>query len=275
MKFVEIDDDRRQNIAGAKSGAEWMSLLTNSLRGAMRWSGFDITRYPPLHSNLGRMKRILDFHHINLVIDVGANEGQFGHALRVLGYLGSIVSFEPLNRAHRELERVCSHDSTWIAAPRMALGRISGEVSMNVAENLESSSVLPMSSLHREAAPASKYRSTETVPIHVLDDVALQYFTGTSLALLKIDTQGFEAEVLAGANELLSRTECVQLEMSLAELYEGQATYLDLIQVMSGKDFTLIDLIPGFTDPRSGHLLQADGLFAKKRAPETMSGIRT
>lgn len=219
-----------------------------------------------MHSSLGRMKRILDFHHINLVLDVGANEGQFGQSLRVLGYLGRIVSFEPLSRAHRELERLCSHDSTWIAAPRMALGRTSGEVSMNVAENLESSSILPMSSIHSEAAPSSIYRSIETVPIHALDDVALRYLTGSSLVFLKIDTQGFEAEVLAGADKLLSRTECVQLEMSLAELYEGQVTYLDLIQMMSDRDFILVDIIPGFTEPRSGHLLQADGVFTRKRA---------
>jgi FkbM family methyltransferase len=210
------------------------------------------------------MKKIFDFYKINLVIDVGANEGQFGRSLRDIGYQGKIISFEPLSQAHQELIKVGMQDSNWIVAPRMAIGRTTGEVSINVAANLESSSILLMSSLHSDAAPTSKYTTIETVAMNTLDNAASHYITSASVTLVKIDTQGFEAEVLAGAANILSHAIGVQLEMSLSELYEGQASYLDLIQVMSTKGFMLVELVPGFSDPRTGHLLQADGIFVKK-----------
>lgn len=211
------------------------------------------------------MQRLFDFYKINLVFDIGANEGQFGRSLREFGYRGKIVSFEPLSKAHQELSREGGFDSNWVIAPRMAIGRTPGEVIINVAANLESSSILPMSSLHSDAAPTSKYTTTETVVMKTLDDVGIQYYSPDSIALVKIDTQGFEAEVLAGATDVLSRAVGVQLEMSLVELYEGQSGYLELIQIMSTKGFSLVELAPGFSDPRTGHLLQTDGIFVKKR----------
>lgn len=238
--------------------------MRKMLRKLIRRVGFDVVRYPPLHSHSGRMKRIFDFYKINLILDIGANEGQFGRSLRELGYSGKIVSFEPLCEAHQKLEMVAAADGNWIVAPRMAIGRASGEVTINVAQNLESSSILPMSSLHRDASPESRYMKTETIPINTLDIAALDHLSSTANIFIKIDTQGFEAEVLAGAAEALSRATVVQLEMSLVELYKGQCTYLDLIHVMADKGFVLADLAPGFSDPRTGHLLQADGTFIRK-----------
>jgi FkbM family methyltransferase len=210
------------------------------------------------------MKRLFDFYQINLVLDVGANEGQFGRSLRNFGYQGKIISFEPLSQAHKELVRVTGRDSNWAVAPKMAIGHTSSEVTINVAANLESSSILPMSSLHSDAAPTSRYTTTETVALKTLDDAAIHYLFPDSITFVKIDTQGFEAEVLAGATNVLSRAVGVQLEMSLAELYEGQSGYLDLIQFMTSRGFMLVELIPGFSDPRTGHLLQTDGIFVKK-----------
>lgn len=234
------------------------------LRKLVRSTGFDLVRYPPLHSHSGRMKRILKFYKINLVLDVGANQGQFGRSIRELGYQGKIVSFEPLGNAHTELLRHSEADSNWIVAPRMAIGRYSGEVTINVAANSESSSILPMSTLHSDAAPTSRYMTTETVAMKSLDEAALAYLSPASVTYIKIDTQGFEAEVLAGANDVLSLAVGVQLEMSLTELYKGQADYMDLIKFMTSTGFELVEINPGFSDPRTGHLLQADAVFIKK-----------
>ena len=153
--------------------------MTNLLRRLIRSIGFDVVMYPPLHSHSGRMKRLFDFYQINLVLDVGANEGQFGRSLRNFGYHGKIISFEPLSQAHKKLVRVTGRDSNWAVAPKMAIGSTSSEVTINVAANLESSSILPMSSLHSDAAPTSRYTSTETVAMKTLDDAAIHYLSPT------------------------------------------------------------------------------------------------
>lgn len=239
--------------------------MISLLRRLTRSIGFDVVKYPPLHSHSGRMKRLFENHRFNLVFDIGANAGQFGQSLRILGYHGKIISFEPLSQAYQELIRTAEHDANWFIAPRMAIGRSSGEVTINVAANLESSSILPMSSLHSEAAPTSSYQSTETVAMNTLDDAALQYLSPNSVIYLKIDTQGYEDEVLAGATKILSHAAGVQLELSLAELYEGQSDYLNLIHTMISKGFRLVELNPGFSDPHTGHLLQIDGIFINNR----------
>ena len=61
--------------------------------------GIDITRYRPATTEVGRLSAMLGHHGVDLVFDVGANTGQFATALRTAGYVGTIVSFEPLSSA--------------------------------------------------------------------------------------------------------------------------------------------------------------------------------
>jgi FkbM family methyltransferase len=234
------------------------------IRNIIRHIGFDVVRYPPLHSHSGRMRRLFDHYEFDFVIDVGANQGQFGQFLRQFGYSGHILSFEPLSTAHKTLLDNSRGDDRWMVAPRMALGRSVGNAVINVAANLESSSILPMSKLHSDAAPTSHYTSQESVPVSTLDLVVRQHLPNRKAAMLKIDTQGFELEVLAGADTVLQLITGVQMEMSLAKLYDGQPGYLELIDYMTARRFSLVDLVPGFTDPKTGHLLQVDGVFIRQ-----------
>jgi FkbM family methyltransferase len=112
---------------------------------------------------------------IDLVLDVGANKGQFASEIRHCGYAGKIVSFEPLSQAHGELLQSSAGDPMWDAYPRCALGDHNGEVEINIAGNSESSSILPMLESHRNAAPESAYQGKGIVPIKTLDAVAGQY----------------------------------------------------------------------------------------------------
>ena len=76
--------------------------------------------------------------------------------------------------------------------------------------------------------------------------------------------QGFEAAVLRGAEQSLARCAGVQLEMSIAPLYQGELLLPELIGEMAKQGFALMDLKPGFFDPRTGELLQLDGLFFRR-----------
>lgn len=198
---------------------------------------------------------------IDLVLDVGANNGQFASEIRHYGYAGRIVSFEPLSQAHGKLLRSSAGDPMWDAYPRCALGDHDGEVEINIAGNSESSSILPMLESHRSAAPESAYKGKEIVPIKTLDAVAGQYLKDARVPFLKIDTQGFEWHVLDGARDTLPHIKGILVELSLVPLYEGQHLWREVIDRLEAEGFTLWAFKPVFSDLSQGRTLQLDGVF--------------
>lgn len=198
---------------------------------------------------------------IDLVLDVGANTGQFASEIRQYGYAGRIVSFEPLSEAHKKLQQTCVSDPLWDAYPRCAIGDTNGEVEINIAGNSESSSILPMLESHLSAAPQSAYQGKEKVEIKTLDAIAGQYLKDATATFLKIDTQGFEWHVLDGASETLLQVHGILVELSLMPLYEGQHLWREVIDRLEEKGFTLWAFKPVFSDKASGRTLQVDGIF--------------
>jgi FkbM family methyltransferase len=198
---------------------------------------------------------------IDLVLDVGANRGQFASELRYWGYTGNIVSFEPLTSAHGELSLASADDPKWDAYPQCALGDHIGEVEINIAGNSESSSILPMLESHRSAAPESAYQGKEIVPINTLDTVAEQYLKDARAPFLKIDTQGFEWQILDGARDTLPHIKGILVELSLTPLYEGQHLWREVIDRLEAEGFALWAFTPVFSDKASGRSLQVDGIF--------------
>ena len=224
--------------------------------------GLELRRFHPASSPAAQLRAMLAAHEINLVFDVGANTGQFGRELRWhVGYGGRIVSFEAMSAPYDILSRRAAKDKLWEVAPRAALGEKSGIIKINVAGNSVSSSVLPMLDVHASAAPDSLYCGTETVRMATLDSLALGYFREDSIALLKIDTQGYESQVLMGAPTVLNRVVGVQLELSLIPLYSGQKLMPEMIKDMQGMGFDLWGIAPTFAEPMTGRMLQVDAIF--------------
>lgn len=217
----------------------------------------------PTQDQLEARKIVTSLHQfdIDLILDVGANQGQFAAEMRQGGYTGRIVSFEPLSQAHGKLAQACAGDALWEAYPRCALGDRAGEAEINIAGNSQSSSILPMLETHRSAAPESAYQGKELVPVKTLDAVAGKYLQDARAAFLKIDTQGFEWHVLDGARETLPHIKGVLVELSLVPLYEGQHLWREVIDRLEAAGFTLWAFKPGFSDPVSGRSLQVDGIF--------------
>ena len=220
----------------------------------------DIHRYvpivlqPPLITSFKRFE-------IDLVLDVGANRGQFASEIRSGGYSGRIVSFEPLSAAHAKLLQASDSDAEWVVCPRCALGDHDGEVEINIAGNSLSSSILPMLDLHRTAAPESTYIGREIVPIKTLDAVVGRYLKNSRAPFLKIDTQGFESKVLDGARATLPLVRGVLVELSLAPLYEGECLWMEMIKRLEAEGFVLWAFEPVYFNPNDGRILQVDGVF--------------
>ncbi|MEE2780275.1 MAG: FkbM family methyltransferase, partial [Myxococcota bacterium] len=194
-----------------------------------------------------------------------ANRGQYGQMLRSLGYEGDIISFEPLRATHALLQETAREDPRWHVPEPVAIGAENDTVSMEVAGNVYSSSMLKMAPLHTEAAPESRIVSQEEVTVVRLDEIAPRWMNeGHRGAFLKVDVQGYESHVLDGATGILEDLQGIQMELSLAPLYEGQPDWMDLIQRARDLGFCCESLEPGFTHPSTGRLLQADGVFFRQ-----------
>jgi len=202
---------------------------------------------------------------IDAVLDVGANVGQYAALLRSCGYDGRIVSVEPLHDAFAELSRRSGKDAKWDCV-NSAVGAEPGSTVINVSANSYSSSLRSMTATHEAAAPDSAMVGQQEVQVRTVEDIASETGIEPERTLLKVDTQGFEPEVLDGAGELLRRFAAVQLELSSVELYEGQQLFLPLAARLMGVGFEVWSLDPGISDD-TGRLLQCDALFV--RATET------
>ncbi len=223
-------------------------------------------RYDVIHHFGDQFMKLLSGHRVDLVLDVGANEGWYAIGLRELGFQGKIVSFEPLSTAHGRMVEAWRKESNsnWIIADRMAIGDCNADVSINVSANSDSSSLLPILPEHLKACPESNYIGSEMVPMRKLADVARHYVEESSSPFLKIDVQGFEKKVLQGAESMVASIAGVQIELSLVPLYEGQELYLDMLHLMKDLGFSLFSITPGFTDSQTGRLLSIDGIFFRE-----------
>lgn len=223
--------------------------------------GYDISRFTATSHPLARKKKILETYGIEAVLDVGANTGQFAIRLRKdLGYQGRIFSFEPLSSAFRTLQRNAEGSVGWEVF-NCALGDANEKQQINIAGNSESSSLLAMLPSHQKAAPESGYVGTETIDVKTLDSLFGGFCKPSASFFLKIDTQGFEIKVLAGAEKSLPKIDTIQMEMSLVPLYGGELLFTDICVLMRNKGYTLVAIEDGFSDPASGQMLQVDGIF--------------
>ncbi|MBP7745664.1 MAG: FkbM family methyltransferase [Phycisphaerae bacterium] len=242
----------------------WKTPLRHLVRRFARRQGYDLVEYPPL--TIRRRARLLANFEIDLLLDVGADTGEYVQTLRARGYTGRVVSFEPLSASFAKLRESAADDPRWETV-NVALGDRDGRAVMHVAGNMHSSSLRDMQPAHLEAAPHSAYVGTETVTVRRLDALFDEYRRDAANVFMKIDTQGYEQDVLAGAARTLPQIAGLQLEMSLVELYGGQMLFPQLCELIADHGFTLMSLEPGFANDRTGQLLQVDGVFFRLARP--------
>ncbi len=224
------------------------------IRRTLNWCGYDIRRLR-FHRDL--MDFIRD-REITVVLDVGANVGQFGASLRALGYRGKIISYEPLSSVFGILAKTAATDGNW-EVNHFALGARNERKSINVAAASEFSSLLPFSEAairHDDNAAAV---SSETIEVRTLDD-ACPHLPGK--ALLKIDTQGFERQVLDGGRSVLPMMKGVQMELPIVHLYEGTWRFHEALEYMADAGFVPAQIHPvNYHSADSLSLIEVDCLF--------------
>jgi len=213
--------------------------------------------------------QLMQRYDINLVLDVGANVGQYSRNLIRNGYQGRIVSFEPLPDAYKTLNESRWGFANWQTEP-FALGDQDSVQTLNVAGNSMSSSLREMLPNHVEAAPESAYVDSCDVSVRRLDSVIDRYLREGDRCYMKLDVQGHEHLVLKGASGCLDSITAIQMELSMEPLYEGQSMWQQAIESMEKLGFQMMLLSPGFCDRRTGLMLQADVIFMRKTAVEQL-----
>jgi FkbM family methyltransferase len=199
---------------------------------------------------------------VDLVLDVGANIGQYASDIRSHGYGGRLLSFEPLSSAFAELSKTAAVDPNWTVR-RVALGASASRMSINVAGNSTSSSFLPMLQSHQSAAPESRYFAKEEIDVIPLDSLVGRDVGPHEKVWLKMDVQGFEMEVLKGAGKLLPQVVGMECEMSLVPLYEGEPLIEEVLKEIANRGFRLAIVTEAFFAPDSGRSLQLNGVFLR------------
>jgi FkbM family methyltransferase len=235
--------------------------LDKWLRDFLKRRGYVFMRETNANHVLGRRLMLMRAYGIDLVLDVGANAGQYARRLRSVGYIGSIVSFEPMLEPFQRLCRSADGDSKWTAM-RVGLGDVESEMEINVSENSVSSSLLSMLASHSEHAPRSRVVEAERVEVTTLDSLWADGLWEESRGIwLKLDVQGFEDRVLAGARMVLPHVAALQMELSLVPLYDGQLTLIPMLKLLAELGFDPVAFEPGFENKTTGEYLQVDGIF--------------
>jgi FkbM family methyltransferase len=237
-------------------------------RSGVRKLGYDLVQFRSVSSLGSHLTALYDRYNITLVIDVGGHRGEYGTYLRELGYRGTICSFEPVRENYDLLAERARNDPGW-HVNRSALGEEAGSFEMNVMSGTVLSSFMSPSTWGREEYGSGiEVKRSETVPVVRLDDVfdELRVHAGTGAVMLKIDTQGFEQQVIRGASKSLDDISVVQAELPVLHLYDGVDNFETVLADLHERGFDVSGLWPVAHD-HSMRLIEMDCIAVRPAAP--------
>lgn len=211
----------------------WLNLRKQVVFGLIARGLYVPTPYVEKYAEMINLKTLIDEAKIDCVLDVGANIGQFARDLRLIGYQGQIVSFEPLSEAFRQLKSEFANDSNWTGF-QIALGSVARLSDFNVGRDTKLSSLL-------EFEEGAEVARGEKVAVRRLDEVLpeINHSREYSRMLLKMDTQGYDAEVFAGAEGCMSEITAIMSEVSVIPIYKGMKSYKEALKIYESAGFDL------------------------------------
>ena len=236
------------------------------LRDVGRWFGFEVRVSGPNSRDDLRFVNFLHLHGIEILLDVGANRGQFAQEIFAAGYNGRIISIEPLPAAHKELlKKAKDFGPRWTVGPRVALSDQKGTAQFHITEADTSSSLLVPLDSFIEATPIVRVEQQIEVQTVCLDDLIVDLGFDKFRGFLKLDVQGSESKVLAGATKSLKLLHGALVELSFGNLYAGQSSAVEVQANLINKGFEIWDMWRGYSHPLTYRLNQVDACFFKTR----------
>lgn len=204
------------------------------------------------HEAASHLRRLFKLYDVDLVLDVGANVGQYRDFLRHhVGYTGWIASFEPAPDTFARLQASSRGDSRWKVF-QTALGAEPGTATFNisVASTLSSFHAPDFSQSDHAASKRETVRQIE-VAVDTVDQLLPRLLESLPARhpYLKMDTQGFDLEVLRGAEHSLPFLAGLQFEGSVIPLYQNMPPFTDMLAYLTDRGFALSDMFPVTKDP--------------------------
>lgn len=211
---------------------------------------------------------MLRMYRVNCVVDVGANVGQYGLALRRAGYRGRIASFEPLPHLLEQLEATAAGDPDWKVYP-VAVGKADTETEMHVVSGTMSS-LLPPSEFGNRRYKRFKKMQSEQVSVRRLDGMLDEVLDGIPRPrpYLKLDTQGFDLEAFHGLGDRVAQFVGMQSEVALLQIYEGMPRMAQALEVYEAAGFEITGMFPVSREDRTGRVLEFDCVMVRPDAAD-------
>ena len=222
--------------------------------------GYDLVRRDKQLRLDSHLSVLLPALGIDLVVDVGANAGQYARRLRQIGYTGDILSYEPLSAMQAVLRRSAWQDARW-AVRDVALGAEAGTATIRMSPDSSWSSLRGFTDWGRARFPSQdRDAQPEEISIVRLDgDLPEQVPDWRERAIfLKLDTQGFDQEAFAGAEGILGAVRALQAEVPFLSIYDGAPRYAEAMAAYEAKGFEVTGLFPVKRDRRTHRMIEMD-----------------
>lgn len=194
-----------------------------------------------------------------LVIDIGANLGQFTLLAMIDWKPREILAFEPLSSAGKKFRKAFGRSPN-IVFYQTAIGSEQSEQVMHISRKSDCSSLYPVGALQSDGFPGSDEVGTESVGVAPLELFVSQADLEQRNVLVKIDVQGYELKVLSGLEPILGGLDLILVELSFERLYEGQPLAYDVIGWMTDHGWS-IKRVGTASVNSEGRAVQSDFLF--------------
>ena len=211
------------------------------------------------------IKALIEHHNIDLVIDVGANMGQFGIELRKSGYQGLIISFEPVKTCYKYLTSIA--DNNWLVQD-YALGDENSLQSINISNKSVFSSILETNDFGKNKFSESiSINDRQDIQVKRLDEVLPKIVDNLDKKkiFLKLDTQGYDLKVLKGSIGIMDFVYAMQSEISCKAIYKNTPPYFEALKEISAMGFNITGIFPLSYDDDTMELLEFDCVLTKAK----------
>ena len=190
------------------------------------------------------------------IFDVGAYQGDFAD-LCVRHFPDSkIACFEVLEHRVKQLEILASKNPSIKVFPTLLGASNQENINFNQAET--ASSVLV------ESIPQNF--PVKSYPMTTVDSIVQEYFSDRSPDFLKIDVQGYELEVLKGAEKSLPNMQVILAEINLLDIHQNVPLLAELITWLNERDWVAYDICALTRRPLDKALWQADFIFVPRNS---------
>ena len=242
---------RRFNLKSIKLG--FVSTLKDKFKFQLSRRGIflgrlsDVSEYRVVSDSLVRK-------NVDVVLDFGANRGQFGLGLRSAGYFGEIISYEPDPLTYSKLKTLAEEHQNWKTVNVAIVDVEIENLVLNVSSNSGySSSLLEFSKHSKEVY--SDLATIKRIPVKSMSlNNVLKNLESNRVIYIKTDIQGFEKKLFSSLNlKDEPRIVAVMIEVSLIEIYKSEWNVMESLQYFQENQFKLIGVTPEDYNNKFGH----------------------